>query len=72
MVTGGLPKSDAEQMGLTLYDSVEDALTAAIARQGNQATVSVMTHGGYTFPMVTGEHEEPSKMPPTATESPRG
>ena len=72
MVTDGLPRTDADQMGLTLYDTVEDALAAAINRQGNQATASVMTHGGYTFPMVSGEPEVPSSVPPTATKFAEG
>ncbi len=57
MVTEGLSPAVAREMGLLLYTSVEDALSDALSRQGQEATISVMTHGGYTFPMVVGEEE---------------
>jgi nickel-dependent lactate racemase len=55
LVTGGVSPATACEMGIWLHASVEEALDAAFARQGPQASVSVMTHGGYTFPMVAGE-----------------
>ena len=57
MVTEGLPPSVAKEMGIPLYASVEHALSDALLRQGAEASVSVMTHGGYTFPMVAGESQ---------------
>jgi nickel-dependent lactate racemase len=57
MVTDGLSPETARQMGYLRYDSVEAALSDALARQGPQATVSAVTHGGYTYPMVSGEKQ---------------
>jgi hypothetical protein len=62
MVSDGLSASVAEEMGLAHHETVEEALAAALERQAgrlpsgqSQATVSLMTHGGYTYPMVAGE-----------------
>jgi nickel-dependent lactate racemase len=57
MVTQGLAPETAREMGYPHYDSVEAALSDALSRQGPEATVSVMTHGGYTYPMVSGEEQ---------------
>jgi nickel-dependent lactate racemase len=55
IVSDGLSKDVAEEMGLAHHDTAEEALRAAQARQGRDVEVSVMTHGGYTYPMVEGE-----------------
>jgi nickel-dependent lactate racemase len=57
MVTDGLSPEVAGEMGYRHYDSVEAALSDALSRQGPEATVSAMTHGGYTYPMVSGEEQ---------------
>jgi nickel-dependent lactate racemase len=57
MVTDGLSPEVAGEMGYRRYDSVEAALSDALSRQGPEATISVMTHGGYTYPMVSGEEQ---------------
>jgi len=57
MVTDGLPPSVAKEMGIPLHASVEHALSDALLRQGLEASVSVMTHGGFTFPMVARESQ---------------
>ena len=57
MVTEGLSPDMTEEMGYAHYESVEAALSDALSRQGPRASVSVMTHGGYTYPMVTGEEQ---------------
>lgn len=57
MVTDGLSRDVAREMGYVHHDSVESALADALARQGPQAPVSVMTHGGYTYPIVSGEEQ---------------
>jgi nickel-dependent lactate racemase len=57
MVTEGLSPDMTEEMGYAHYESVEAALSDALSRQGPQASVSVMTHGGYTYPIVTGEEQ---------------
>jgi len=66
-VSDGLSASVAGEMGLAHHETVEEALAAALERQGGRlpsgrwassrppAKVSVMTHGGYTYPMVEGE-----------------
>ena len=50
MVTGGLSLGQAQQMGLPLYASASEALSNALDRQGRQASVAAMTHGGSTYP----------------------
>ena len=57
MVTDGLSPVTARQMGYRHFGSVEAALSDALSRQGPEATVSVMTHGGYTYPIVSGEEQ---------------
>lgn len=57
MVTDGLSPDTASEMGYLHYDSVDAALSNALSRQGPQASVSVMTHGGYTYPIVSGEEQ---------------
>ncbi len=67
MVTEGLPSDDADQMGLTIFPTVEEALADALSRQGERASISAMTHGGYTFPMVSSEQDAGTDSMPNAT-----
>lgn len=55
LVSSGLTRDVANQMGYTHYDTAQDALEAALARQGPKARVSAITHGGYTYPAVLRE-----------------
>jgi nickel-dependent lactate racemase len=55
LVTGGLSAGVAREMGYIHHASIDTALSDALACQGDSAGVSVMTHGGYTYPMVAGE-----------------
>ena len=58
IVSDGLSSAIAREMGFHHFATVEQALAHALAQQGSDATVSVMTHGGYTYPIVTGERED--------------
>lgn len=55
LVSEGLSPNLAREMGYPHYDCVEHALADALSRQGRLASISVITHGGYTYPMISGE-----------------
>ena len=44
-------------IALTSASLVFDALGMAFERQGSEATVAVLRHGGHILPLVTGEGE---------------
>ncbi|MEM7344654.1 MAG: hypothetical protein AAF485_10450, partial [Chloroflexota bacterium] len=52
LVSEGFNQTDADVMGFAYYDSVEQALSHAFAKHGQQAKVAVMTHGGITLPLL--------------------
>ncbi len=52
LVSSGLTPDVADRMGAALYATVEEALDAALKRQGPDAAVGVLTHGGVTLPLL--------------------
>ena len=52
LVSSGIPREDALALGFTPFDSVEDALAAAMCRQGFDATISVLTHAPEILPLM--------------------
>ena len=58
IVSDGLSDDDIGVLGADRAASVEDALEAALSRQGGQASVVVLTHGGECLPVVQGESSQ--------------
>jgi nickel-dependent lactate racemase len=52
VVSPGLRQDDVRTMGFAAFDTVKDALEAALAVYGSQAEVAVITHGGETVPVL--------------------
>lgn len=52
LVSPGLSRADAVRMGFAYYDSVEEAVTAELEGAVGYASVGVLTHGGFTLPLV--------------------
>lgn len=52
LVSGGIPHEDARALGFTPFDSVDDALAAALRRHGADATISVLTHAPEILPLL--------------------
>jgi nickel-dependent lactate racemase len=52
LVSGGISAAEARALGFTPYDSVEQALAAALLRHGQQATVTVLTHAPDSLPIL--------------------
>ncbi len=53
LVSPGLSRADAARMGFVYYDSVEDAISAELVDSTSRAAVGILTHGGFTIPLVT-------------------
>jgi len=52
VVSDGLTAEDVSILGLDRASSVEEALDRALARQGDDASILVLTHGGETVPVL--------------------
>lgn len=52
LVSPGLSRADAARMGFAYYDSVEEAVAAELDSLAGDALVGVITHGGFTVPVV--------------------
>ena len=52
LVSDGISDSEARALGFTPFDSIEDALAAALAHQGQGATVSVLPYAPDTLPLL--------------------
>jgi lactate racemase len=52
LVSGGIPDTDARALAFTPYQSVEDALAAALRKHGEEATINVLTHAPDLLPML--------------------
>ncbi len=51
LVSPGITKEITEQLGFIWAESVQDALTIAFDKKGDQATVSLLKHGGEVMPV---------------------
>ncbi len=56
LVSHGIPHEDARALGFAPFSSLDDALEAALRRQGPDATISVLTHAPETLPILTASH----------------
>jgi predicted MPP superfamily phosphohydrolase len=54
VVSDGLSEDEISVLGLDRADSGEVALEKALKRQGDDASIIVLTHGGETLPVVGG------------------
>jgi nickel-dependent lactate racemase len=52
LVSSGLTPDVADRMGAAFHATVEEALDTALERQGPDAAVGVLTHGGVTLPLL--------------------
>ena len=55
MVSPGVTREEAERLGLRYAATAAEALGMAFDRQGEEATVAVLRHGGHALPLVAGE-----------------
>lgn len=51
LVSGGIPADDARALAFTPYQSVDDALAAALRKHGDGATINVLTHAPDLLPL---------------------
>ena len=52
LVSDGIPRDDARALGFTPFESIDDALAAALRRHGPDATISVLTHAPEILPLM--------------------
>lgn len=57
LVSHGIPNEDARALGFMPFASLDEALEAALRRQGPDATISVLTHAPETLPILRSGHE---------------
>lgn len=53
VVTEGAFLDYAKEMGYETFNKVEDAINLCLEEHGESATISVLTHGGYTLPILS-------------------
>jgi len=54
VVSHWLTKEEVSVLGLNHAESIEDAVEQALKRQGEDAAITVLTHGGETLPVLAG------------------
>lgn len=52
LVSGGISDADARALAFTPYQSVDDALSAALQTYGEEATINVLTHAPDLLPIL--------------------
>lgn len=52
IVSDGIPKDHAKKLGFVPFDSVQEALNAAMQQQGSAARVTVLTHAPDMLPII--------------------
>jgi lactate racemase len=52
LVSGGISDTDARALAFTPFESVEDALAAALNKHGKDATINVLTHAPDLLPIL--------------------
>lgn len=55
MVSPGVRREEAERIGLRYGDTAQEALRMAFEKQGRDAKVAVLKHGGHILPLIEGE-----------------
>jgi lactate racemase len=58
MVSPGVTREEAERLGFRYAETAQDALEMAFKRQGREAEVAVLRHGGHILPLVEDETAE--------------
>ena len=53
IVSDGLTDREIDVLGFERAGSVQEALQQALQRQGDDASIAVLTHGGETVPVLT-------------------
>jgi len=61
LISDGLKEKEAQLLGFNYELTAEEALRKALKRQGEDAKISVLTHGGETLPVINLD-EEGSKI----------
>lgn len=56
VISEGLTDDALGVLGFERADSVEEALEIALKRQGEEASIVVLTHGGETLPVLSEDH----------------
>jgi len=60
IVSDGICPEEASKLGFRHFDSVQEALDAALSRKGPEARVTVLTHAPDMLPKITtGSHQQP-------------
>ena len=52
LVSDGISDFEARALGFTPFESIEDALAAALTQHGREATVSVLPYAPDTLPLL--------------------
>jgi lactate racemase len=55
MVSPGVTREETERLGFRYAETAQEALEMAFKRQGREAEVAVLRHGGHILPLVEGE-----------------
>jgi nickel-dependent lactate racemase len=55
MVSPGIPREETERLGFRYAMTAQEAVEMAFERQGGEAKVAVLQHGGHILPLVEGE-----------------
>jgi nickel-dependent lactate racemase len=55
MVSPGISQADTEKLGFRYAKTAADALKMALEKQGEQASIAVLRHGGHILPVVDDE-----------------
>jgi lactate racemase len=58
MVSPGVTREETERLGFRYAMTAQDALEMAFERQGREAEVAVLRHGGHILPLIEGETAE--------------
>jgi nickel-dependent lactate racemase len=52
LASPGIPQQRSEHLGFRYADSTEEALRMALEKQGSQANIAVLHHGGHILPLI--------------------
>ncbi|HKP13450.1 MAG TPA: nickel-dependent lactate racemase [Blastocatellia bacterium] len=55
MVSPGIRREEAERLGFRYAETAQEALEMAFERQGGEAKVAVLRHGGHILPLIESE-----------------
>jgi lactate racemase len=58
MVSPGVTREETERLGFRYAETARDAMELALKRQGREAKVAVLRHGGHILPLIEGETAE--------------